>query len=110
MANVLLLIAIAFKAFHILSAVNGLGIAYFRKIRPCLQRLLIRSSQNTVLYAEKHLFQSRIGANIAKNAPNRSENEPSVDGACVVTLKPRNLNFEMTMKPLQNERRDNIRK
>lgn len=75
MANVLLLIAIVFNVFHILSAVNGFGIAYFRKIRPCLQKLLIRSSQNTVLYAEKHLFQSQTGANIAKNVPNRNENE-----------------------------------
>jgi hypothetical protein len=74
MANVLLLISIVFKVFHILSAVNGFDTAYFRKIRPCLQQLLIQSSQNTVLYAENHLFQSQTGANIAKNVPNRNEN------------------------------------
>lgn len=75
MANVLLLIAIVFKVFHILSAVNGFDIAYFRKIRPCLQKLLIRNSQNTVLYAEKHLFPNPTGANIVKSVPNRNGNE-----------------------------------
>ena len=75
MANVLLLIVIVFKVFHILSAVNGLEMPYFRRTRPYLRKLCIHSTQNIVLYAENHLFQSQTGANIAKNVPNRNENE-----------------------------------
>ena len=58
-------IAVAFfvceRTTHTLFGVNGLEMLYFLRTRSHLQKSYSRRNQNTVLYAENHLFRNQTG-------------------------------------------------